>query len=291
MPHQPRKSTSASLKLQKVLADLGLASRRKAEQWIADGRVQVDGEIATLGTRVTQDQTVALDGKELRTASARRVLPRLLLMNKKVGSEVSNKPGHDRPSVFEQLPKLKQGRWISVGRLDVSTSGLLLFSNSGELVNRLMHPSTEIDREYAVRINALLDDQSEARLMSGVRVDGEVLNFSDIRHYDGSGTNHWYHVCLLQGRNREIRRLFESQHILVSRLKRVRYGPVFLPSVVPSGRTMEVHPDEVHALCNMVGLKMPKPNRRKPDSGKRKSVLLPYPNLTLPQWSKGNKLD
>ena len=276
-------STSSTIKLQKALADAGLGSRRTIEKWIAAGRVKVDGELATLGDRVTPTQRVELDGKVV----SRQVQsgPRMLLMNKAAGVEVTRKSVTDRRTVFSQLPELKTGRWISVGRLDVGTTGLLLFTNNGELAHKLMHPSTNLDREYAVRVRSLLNDETLERLTRGVEINGVTCRFTDIQYYDGRGSNHWYHVCLMEGRNREVRLLFESQGILVSRLKRVRFGPFIAPSFVPAGRVVEIHTDEVNAVCEMLGLAARARSRgdSKPKSTNR-AVLIPYPNLTLPRW-------
>lgn len=276
-------STSSTVKLQKALADAGLGSRRTVEKWIAAGRVKVDGELATLGDRVTSTQRVEVDGKLV----SRHVQsgPRMLLMNKAAGVEVTRKSVTDRRIVFTQLPTLKSGRWISVGRLDVATTGLLLFTNNGELANKLMHPSTNLDREYAVRLRTLLDDATLEKLTRGVEINGVTCRFSDIQYYDGRGSNHWYHVCLMEGRNREVRLLFESQNVMVSRLKRVRFGPFIAPSFVPAGRVVEIHADEVNAVCEMLGLSMRARSRResKPTNTNR-AVLIPYPNLKLPQW-------
>lgn len=278
-------SMVSTVKLQKALADAGLGSRRTIEKWIAAGRVKVDGELATVGDRVSSTQRVELDGKLV----SRHVHsdPRMLLMNKAAGVEVTRKSANDRRTVFTQLPNLKSGRWISVGRLDIATTGLLLFTNNGELANKLMHPSTNLDREYAVRVRSLLDDEGLERLTRGVVLDGVTCRFSDIQYYDGRGSNHWYHVCLMEGRNREVRRLFESQGIMVSRLKRVRFGPFIAPSFVPAGRVVEIHTDEVNAVCEMLELNLRARSRgdTKPTSGNR-SVLIPYPNLTLPRWYK-----
>ncbi len=276
-------STAPTIKLQKALADAGLGSRRTIEKWIEAGRIKVDGETATLGDRVSSAQRVEFDGK-LVTRRAHSG-PRMLLMNKAAGVEVTRKSVTDRRTVFAQLPSIKSGRWISVGRLDVATTGLLLFTNNGELANKLMHPSTNLDREYAVRVRALLDDQMLERLTRGIEINGVTCRFSDIQYYDGRGSNHWYHVCLMEGRNREVRLLFESQGVMVSRLKRVRFGPFIAPSFVPAGRVVEIHTDEVNAVCEMLGLSMRARSRgdSKPTNTNR-SVLIPYPNLTLPRW-------
>ena len=290
MPNRTQTSSLPTIKLQKVMADSGVASRRKAEQLIDSGRVKVDGEVATIGTRVNLHQTISVDGKDIRVNRSKVVFPRVLVMNKSVGVEVSTRPSSGRKSVFDSLPSLKRGRWISIGRLDLNTSGLLLFTDSGELANRLMHPREQIDREYAVRINRLLDDEALKRLLTGIEMDGELLQFSDIQHYDGRGVNHWYHVCLMQGRNREVRHLFESEGIMVSRLKRVRYGPFFLPSFVGIGRVAEVHPEEVKAVCDMLGFAIsPLKAQRPGTSRKKRSFLLQYEKLRLPSWSAGNE--
>ena len=276
-------ATPSTVKLQKALADAGLGSRRTIEKWIVAGRIKVDGELATLGDRVSAAQRLELDGKVV----SRHVNsgPRILLMNKAAGVEVTRKSVTDRRTVFAQLPDLRSGRWISVGRLDVGTTGLLLFTNNGELAHKLMHPSTNLDREYAVRVRSLLNDAMVERLTRGVEINGVTCRFTDIQYYDGRGSNHWYHVCLMEGRNREVRLLFESQNILVSRLKRVRFGPFIAPSFVPAGRVVEVHTDEVNAVCEMLGLSLRARSRgeTKPTRANR-SVLIPYPNLTLPRW-------
>ena len=263
-----------TLKLQKVLATSGLGSRRVMESWIKEGRVEVNGETAKLGIRVTQEDRISIQGKPF--AWPVRGTPRVYLMNKLSGWEVSQNPSTNAPSVFKFLPTIAAGRWLNVGRLDINTSGLILFTNDGDLANRLMHPSTGLDREYAVRVKAVLSDESLEQLRLGVMIDGRRQSFSDIRYYDGRATNHWYHVVLMEGRNREVKRLFESQGVLVSRLKRVRYGPVILPSWLKRGKSFELSPSDVSALCGLVGIEYPelKPQPvRKQES--RRSVLIP----------------
>ena len=174
-----------------------------------------------------------VDGQRLGKAAVART--RVLIANKRAGVIVSRRDPQGRPSVFDDLPRLRSGRWISVGRLDLQTTGLLLFTNDGELANKLAHPSTGIDREYAVRVFGRLEDAALERLKAGVVVNDRVEAFSDIRYYDGSGANHWYHVVLMEGRNREVRELFATEGVTVSRLKRVRYGPVILPPWLPRG--------------------------------------------------------
>lgn len=267
-------------KLHKVLADRGLGSRREMERWIAAGRVAVNGQVAGIGMRVDPTDDLMVDGQRLGKAAVART--RVLIANKRAGVIVSRRDPQGRPSVFDDLPRLRSGRWISVGRLDLQTTGLLLFTNDGELANKLAHPSTGIDREYAVRVFGRLEDAALERLKAGVVVNDRVEAFSDIRYYDGSGANHWYHVVLMEGRNREVRELFATEGVTVSRLKRVRYGPVILPPWLPRGTWEEVGPRDIAQLQTLLGL----PARRvhetrvRAESGRKpRSVLIPYPKL------------
>ena len=262
-------------KLQKVLADHGFGSRRQMERWIAAGRVAVNGQVARIGTRVDGADDIVVDGRRVAKASAASC--RVIALNKRAGVIVSRRDPESRPTVFEGLPRLRTGRWICVGRLDLQTTGLLLLTNDGDLAHRLSHPSTGIDREYAVRVAGMLGDEALERLRKGVDVDGRVESFSDIRYYDGSGANHWYHVVLMEGRNREVRDLFASQGATVSRLKRVRYGPVILPAWLPRGAWEEMGADDVAQLRATIGLAPGKPTRRKQPS---RSMLIPYPSLS-----------
>lgn len=240
------------LKLQKALADSGLGSRREMERWIASGRVTVNNVRAVLSERVTPQDRIEVDGRPLDRYN--QTPQRVLAMNKREGLHVTTKPPHGAQSVFNQLPSIAVGRWISVGRLDVNSSGLLLFTNDGELAHRLMHPSSNIDREYAVRVNGVLEQEQIEQLLAGIYIDGSVQRFSDVRYFDGRGTNHWYHVVLTEGRNREVRRLFATQGLMVSRLKRVRFGPIALYSWVRSGKCVELVPGDVAALCRSAGI-------------------------------------
>lgn len=281
--------TGSTEKLQKVLASRGLGSRREIEGWIEAGRVSVNGRRARLGDRVGNDDRIEVDGKSLRRKGELR--PRVLLLNKAEGVVCTRRDPEGRPTCFDSLPKLASGRWVSIGRLDVSTTGLLLLTNDGALAHRMMHPSTGLDREYAARIDRRLDQQTEQVLRDGVLLDDGVARFSDIRFYDGTERNHWYHVTLMEGRNREVRRLFESQQIRVSRLKRVRYGPVVLPSALKRGQSLELPNEDVLQLYRLLGLPAPKlpaarrPSHRKPT--KAKSVLIPYPELPTRRQQKG----
>ena len=262
-----------SEKLHKALADRGLGSRREMERWIVAGRVAVNGRTAKLGDRVDASDAIAVDGRKL--AKARPGAVRVLVANKRAGVIVSRSDPEGRPSVFDDLPRLHRGRWIAVGRLDMQTTGLMLFTNDGALANALAHPSTGIDREYAVRIDSQLDDGALARLRAGVEVDGRVERFSDIRYYDGRGANHWYHVVLMEGRNREVRDLFASQGAVVNRLKRVRYGPVILPPWLPRGAWEEMGERDLTRLRTILGLPAQAPAKRPP----ARSMLIPYPSL------------
>lgn len=239
-------------KLQKVLANLGLGSRRKMERWIEEGRVTIDGSVATLGDRVHAGQALRLDGKPLEVDAAEQV--RVLLYHKPVREVCSRDDPEGRKTVFERLPKLKSGRWISVGRLDFNTSGVLLFTTDGALANALMHPSSAIEREYLVRVMGRVDEPMLERLKDGVELDDGPARFSDIQEGGGDGINRFFYVVLMEGRNREVRRLWESQGTTVSRLKRVRYGEVFLPSKLKKGQWLELPQRDVDVIYQMAGL-------------------------------------
>lgn len=239
-------------KLQKVLARAGLGSRREMEKWISDGRVKLDGRVAELGDRVCDNAVIEVDGQSLSRAPAEAV--RCLLYHKPTGEVCTRKDPEGRRTVFERLPKVKGGRWISIGRLDYNTSGLLLFTTDGELANALMHPSAVIEREYMVRVMGEWDTDTLQRLINGVELDDGFARFTDIQDGGGDGINHWFYVVLMEGRNREVRRLWESQGLTVSRLKRVRYGEVFIPSKVKQGKWMELEQKDVDVLYAMANL-------------------------------------
>jgi 23S rRNA pseudouridine2605 synthase len=264
-------------KLQKHLAALAYGSRREMEKWISAGRVEVNGEPAHLGQRVSPGDRIKIDGKPVAGKPSDR--SRVLVFNKPSGVICTRHDPEGRPTVFDDLPTLRRGRWISVGRLDIQTSGLLILTNDGVLADRMMRPATGLDREYAVRVNGRLGDAQMRSLIAGVRVDDELLKFSDLRYFNGRGTNHWYHAVLMEGRNREVRRLFESAGLTVSRLKRVRFGPVVMPSTLARGRIAEFEYDDLVALFEL--LKLPLNAQRKPREkrGKPSLFLLPYPEL------------
>jgi 23S rRNA pseudouridine2605 synthase len=239
-------------KLQKVLARTGLGSRREMERWIEQGRVTIDDRPAQLGDRVVGSARLAVDGQPLTAVAAAGV--RCLLYNKPTGEVCSRKDPEGRRTVFDSLPKLRGGRWISIGRLDYNTSGLLLFTTDGELANALMHPSAQIEREYAVRVLGEVEPAMLERMLEGVLLEDGVARFTDIQDGGGDGVNHWYYVVIMEGRNREVRRLWESQDLTVSRLKRVRYGEIFIPSRVKKGQWTELDTKEVKSLYRMAGL-------------------------------------
>jgi 23S rRNA pseudouridine2605 synthase len=242
-------------KLQKVLARVGLGSRREIEQWIVLRRLKVNNVLATLGDRVGLEDKVELDGRLVRLQGTEEIPSKVIIYHKPAGEICSRHDPEARPSVFDAFPKLHGKRWILIGRLDFNTSGLLLATTDGELANRLMHPSSEIEREYAVRIVGRMDQAIAERLKRGVKLDDGPAHFDDIRDAGGEGVNHWYHVILREGRNREVRRLFESQNLKVSRLIRVRFGAVTLPRYLRIGQCKEMDKKEVSELLTSVGLK------------------------------------
>ncbi|MCT8863904.1 23S rRNA pseudouridine(2605) synthase RluB [Shewanella xiamenensis] len=243
-----------SEKLQKVLARAGHGSRREMEAWIAAGRVSIDGVIANLGDRIEADAKVRIDGRAISLKSADDVICRVLAYHKPEGEICSRKDPEGRPTVFDRLPKVRDSRWVAVGRLDINTSGLLLFTSDGELANRLMHPSNEVEREYAVRTFGEVPEAAVQRLRTGVMLEDGIAQFDAIKAAGGEGMNQWWHVCLREGRNREVRRLWESQEVQVSRLIRVRYGMVELPKSLPRGGWIELPIEQVNYLRQLAGL-------------------------------------
>jgi 23S rRNA pseudouridine2605 synthase len=254
----------ADEKLQKVLARSGFGSRREMERWIDEGRVSINGAQAKLGDRVTSSDEVKVDGRTVALISEAESPRRVLIYNKPLGEVSTRHDPEGRPTVFDHLPPLKNGRWIAIGRLDINTTGLLVFTTDGELANALMHPSANIDREYAVRILGDVTEQHMEQLKEGVLLEDGMAKFSDVQYFDGEGANKWYHCVVMEGRNREVRRLWESQGFQVSRLKRVRYGSIFLPSDVKAGTWKELTPKEIKQLASQLSLAQKSPVRMKP---------------------------
>lgn len=246
-------------KLQKVLARAGVGSRRDMEKLISTNRVTVNGKIAHLGDRVSDRDRILVDGHPvaLRAADERRA--RVLVYNKPEGEICTVRDPEGRPTVFERLPKLRGERWIAVGRLDFNTSGLLLFTTDGELANALMHPSANIDREYLCRVLGEVNEHVLEKLSTGVMLEDGLARFTDITEGNSAedAANRWFYVCLMEGRNREVRRLWESQNLKVNRLKRVRFGPVFLPTRLKQGQWQEMPAEQVAALYEVGRLVVP----------------------------------
>ncbi|WP_410516400.1 23S rRNA pseudouridine(2605) synthase RluB [Pantoea allii] len=245
-----------SEKLQKVLARAGHGSRREIETMIAAGRVSVDGKLATLGDRIENSKAlkIRIDGHLVSIAESATEVCRVLAYYKPEGELCTRSDPEGRPTVFDRLPRLRGSRWIAVGRLDVNTCGLMLFTTDGELANRLMHPSREVEREYAVRVFGQVDDDKIRQLSKGVQLEDGPAAFKTLRFAGGEGINQWYNVTLTEGRNREVRRLWEAVGVQVSRLMRVRYGDITLPKGVPRGGWMELDLSAVNYLRKMVGM-------------------------------------
>lgn len=237
-----------SEKIQKVLANAGVGSRRQVESWIQEGRITVNGRVATIGDRMTYRDVVCVDGREIKLVKSQDQKTRVLLYHKPEGEICSRNDPEGRPTIFEKLPLIRNSRWISVGRLDYNTSGLLMITNDGELANQLMHPSSVIEREYAVRIRGEVPDEAIKQLIEGVKLEDGPARFNTIVEAGGDGSNHWYHVIVKEGRNRLVRRLWEELGFTVSRLIRIRFGPVYLPAGLRRGKFEELTEDEVRQL-------------------------------------------
>jgi len=243
-----------SEKLQKVLARAGKGSRREMETVISAGRVSVNGKVAYLGDRVEGNEQIKIDGHSVAIEAPAEQMCRILMYNKPEGEMCTRKDPEGRPTVFDRLPPLEGGRWVAVGRLDINTSGMLLFTTDGELANRLMHPSHKVEREYAVRVFGDVKEAMRQTLLHGVKLEDGPAKFQKITYRGGEGRNHWYHVVLSEGRNREVRRLWESQDVQVSRLIRVRYGDIELQRQLPLGGWTELGLKDVNYYRKLVGL-------------------------------------
>ncbi len=239
-----------SEKLHKVLADAGMGSRRDMEQLILEGRISVNGVPAHLGQRVLPTDIVRMNGrvvKQANSADGKKKTPRVLIYNKPAGEIVTQDDPEGRPTVFEHLPKVSNGRWVCVGRLDLNTEGLLLFTTSGELANRLMHPRYGVERQYAVRAAGVLTEEARTALTTGIELEDGPAAFTSVEDKGGEGVNRWYLVTIEEGRNREVRRMFAAVGLTVSRLIRVRYGAIQLPRTLARGKTLELRGDWVNA--------------------------------------------
>lgn len=245
--------SDAPQRLHKVLAQAGLGSRRQIEEWIRLGRVTVNGEVALVGACISGGEAVCVDGQAVRFLKTSRE-HQVVLYHKPEGEVVTRSDPENRSTVFDNLPRPKRGKWIAVGRLDINSSGLLLFTTDGELANKLMHPSAQIEREYAVRVRGEVTLEILQKLHKGVELEDGLGRFDVIVDRGGEGSNHWYHVVLREGRNREVRRLWASQNITVSRLMRVRYGPQLLPPQLRRGCSRLATDAEVEALRQSAGL-------------------------------------
>lgn len=275
-------------RIQKILARAGLGSRREIETWISQGLVRVNGQLATLGMSLATQDQVSIAGRKVHWRRLQEPPRQVLAYHKPTGEVVSRQDEEDRPTVFAALPPLKQGRWVAIGRLDFNTSGLLLFTTDGELAKRLMHPSFQLEREYAVRVMGAVKPEVLIRLQQEVLLEDGPAHFTRVTDLGGEGLNHWYQVLLSEGRNREVRRLWESQGVTVSRLMRVRFGPYTLPKGLKRGQWRLLEPDAVQALLVAVGLETaptrtrrpPAPTARLPEPETPMRRIRPKPALT-----------
>ena len=234
-------------RIQKILANEGIVSRRQAENLIREGRIKINGQEAILGMSISRRDLIEIDGKVVEISEGTNPL-RVLMYNKKVGEISSTKDPEGRPSVFLALPKISKGKWISVGRLDINTSGLMLFTNNGELANKLMHPSSKIEREYVARIRGQVEPDHIRKLLEGVHLEDGKASFSDIQPGRKGKSNQWFAMVIMEGRTREVRRMWESQGFSVSRLKRVRIGGLFLPANLRQGNYKELAEKEIKSI-------------------------------------------
>ncbi len=255
-------------KLHKVLAQAGLGSRLEMEQLIMEGRISVNNEPAHVGQRIQFGDSIKVNGKPIRVRIRTAATARVIAYHKPVGEVVTHDDPQNRPTVFRKLPRLQQGKWQSVGRLDLNTEGLLLFTSSGELANKLMHPRFGLEREYAVRVLGALSNEERQRLQDGVELDDGRASFGTIEEGGGEGSNVWYRVTINEGRNREVRRLFEAVGHAVSRLIRIRYGAMVLPRGLKRGAFMELDERDISALTRAAGAtETARPERSRPEQG------------------------
>ena len=234
-------------RIQKILSSEGIVSRRQAENLIREGRIKVNGLEAILGVSISRHDLIEIDGKKIEISEGNKAL-RVLMYNKKIGEISTTKDSLDRPSVFQSLPKIINGKWISVGRLDINTSGLMLFTNDGKFANKLMHPSSNIEREYVARIRGKVEADHIRKLLEGVTLEDGKASFSDIQPGRKGKTNQWFAMVIMEGRTREVRRMWESLGFAVSRLKRVRIGGLFLPANIKQGNYKELSEKEIKSI-------------------------------------------
>lgn len=256
-------------RLQKLLARAGYGSRREIERWIEAGLITLNGRVAVLGDQATAEDRIELRGRPLSLSKLAGFKPRVLAYHKPAGEVCTARDPAGRPTVFERLPRMQSSRWIAVGRLDVNTLGLLLFTNDGELANRLMHPAYGIQREYMVRVLGAVDEAMLERLRAGVELEDGPARFDEVAAAGGEGANRWFRVRIGEGRKREVRRLWESQGVTVSRLIRIAYGPVTLDRGLRQGRWRELTGAELSALYRAVGLPEPQRAGPSPRRGRR----------------------
>jgi len=241
-------------RIQKVLARAGVGSRRQIETWIKAGRIKINGKPAVLGDHISSKDKVKVDNRVVDLGDAAIEKVKVLAYYKPSGEICARSDPKHKRTVFDSLPKIRKGRWINIGRLDLNTTGLLLFTNNGDLANRLMHPASQVEREYAVRVLGTATEAQLQLMLRGVKLDDGLASFTDIVDSGGEGVNHWYHVVLMEGRNREVRRLWESQDLKVSRLIRVRFGACILPRSKHPGNFWDLNDKEIKALSKDAGL-------------------------------------
>ena len=260
-------------KLQKVLARAGLGSRREVERWIADGRLMIDNKVATIGDRVSGEEKIKLDGRVLSLSSSQAKPTRVIAYHKTMGTVCSRSdPEYDK-TVFDDFPKIRAGRWVLVGRLDVNTTGLLLATTDGELANRLMHPKYEVRREYAVRVYGEVTPEMINNMLKGVELEDGLARFDSVTAQGGEGRNLWFTVTLHEGRNREVRRIWESQGVQVNRLVRNSFGPIRISRRLKKGQYEELEDNQINALYEAVNMKLPTTESAKRDAKPKRAKV------------------
>lgn len=277
-------------RVQKMLSRMGFGSRREIERWIEQGRVKINGRTCELGDRVDPGDRVQVDGRRVIAREQKPEATRVIMYHKREGEVCTRSDPEGRPTVFKALPRAGRARWVSVGRLDLNTSGLLLFTTNGELANRLMHPKHAIEREYAVRINGTVTREHLEQLRSGIMLEDGQARFDDIQDGGGEGANHWYYVVIREGRKREVRRLWEAVGVRVSRLIRVRYGNIIMPKSLRKGQVRDLDAEAITQLGASVGLELElraQPTVKKRAPARRKKVLRKKAAMAAPRKKRG----